>query len=197
MANRVGNGGGSEVRDRPQATTVLVVDDEAAIRKSFSMYLDAAGYAVRTASGGDAGLAAVDDDVDIVLLDRRMSDTPGEAVLEEIRARNLDCQVALVTAVQPDFDIVSIDCDDYLVKPVDREALLETVERLELLLEYDEAQRELSSLRVKRNVLEVEKYPGALDKSEEFTRLEDRIAELEAELDDLEAAFDSQIGYEK
>ena len=185
--------GGSSDGDR---TTILVVDDEEVVRESFALYLEPLGYAVRTVDSGEAALAAVDDDVDIVLLDRRMPDRSGDEVLEEIRARNIDCQVALVTAVDPDFDIVTIDCDDYLVKPVDRDDLVETVERLELLDEYDEAQRELSTLRVKRNVLEVEKHPSALEDSVEFRRLQNRIDELEAELDELESEFDEQLGYE-
>ncbi|MFB6139725.1 MAG: response regulator [Halosimplex sp.] len=194
------NGGELESLDGPRGeepTTVLVVDDEAVVRESFALYLEPEGYAVRTVDSGEAALAAVDDDVDIVLLDRRMPDRSGDEVLAEIRARNVDCQVALVTAVDPDFDIVTIDCDDYLVKPVDRTDLVETVERLELLEEYDETQRDLSTLRVKRNVLEVEKHPSALEDSAEFRRLQDRIGELEAELDELEAEFDEQLGYEE
>jgi len=177
-------------------TTILVVDDEEVVRESFALYLEPLGYAVRTVDSGEAALAAVDDDVDVVLLDRRMPDRSGDEVLEEVRARNVDCQIALVTAVDPDFDIVTIDCDDYLVKPVDRDDLVETVERLELLDEYDEAQRELSTLRVKRNVLEVEKHPSALEDSVEFRRLQNRIDELEAELDELQSEFDEQLGYE-
>ncbi|QLH82639.1 response regulator [Halosimplex pelagicum] len=184
---------GSSDDDR---TTILVVDDEEVVRESFALYLEPLGYAVRTVGSGEAALAAVDDDVDVVLLDRRMPDRSGDEVLEEIRGRNVDCQIALVTAVDPDFDIVTIDCDDYLVKPVDRDDLVETVERLELLDEYDEAQRELSTLRVKRNVLEVEKHPSALEDSVEFRRLQNRIDELEAELDELESEFDEQLGYE-
>ncbi|WP_123539014.1 response regulator [Halosimplex salinum] len=192
------NGGETETQGPTvdEVTTVLVVDDEEVVRESFALYLEPLGYAVRTVESGEAALAAVDDDVDVVLLDRRMPDRSGDEVLAEIRARNVDCQVALVTAVDPDFDIVTIDCDDYLVKPVDRDDLVETVERLELLEEYDETQRELSTLRVKRNVLEVEKHPSALEDSVEFRRLQNRIAELESELDELEAEFDDQLGYE-
>jgi len=180
--------------DRPR--TVLIVDDEAVVRESYSLYLESAGYAVRTASSGEEGLAAADDGVDVILLDRRMPDRSGDEVLAEIRARNVDCQIALVTAVDPDFDILEIDCDDYLVKPVDREELVDTVERLALLEEYDEVRRDLSSLRVKRNVLEVEKHPTELAESDEFQRLEDDIAAFEAELEDLESEFDDQLGYE-
>jgi len=195
------NGGGSasETSERSEddgPATILVVDDEDVVRKSFAMYLESEGYRVHTVDSGDAALEAVDDDVNVVLLDRRMPDRSGDEVLEAIRARNVDCKVALVTAVDPDFDIVTIDCDDYLVKPVDCEALIDTVERLELLDEYDETRRELSTLRVKRNVLEVEKHSSELDDTAAFRRLQNEIAELESELDDLEETFDERLGYE-
>jgi DNA-binding response OmpR family regulator len=91
----------------------------------------------------------------------------------------------MVTAVNPDFDIVELGIDDYVVKPVGRENLHETVDRLLALDAYDERQRELSSLKVKRNVLELEKSNAELADSDEFARLERRIAELEAELADM------------
>jgi DNA-binding response OmpR family regulator len=185
-----------EAGDRSE-TTVLVVDDESVIRRSFSLYLESWGYSVLTADSGEEALALVDDDVDVVMLDRRMPDTSGDQVLAEIRTRGVDCRIALVTAVDPDFDVVQVDCDDYLVKPVDKAELRDTVERLVLLEEYSDAQRELSSLRVKRNVLEVEKHPDALAESEEFAALEERIRELETELDEMEAAFDRHLGYEE
>mgnify|MGYP000229967386 CR=1 FL=1 len=188
--------GRPDTNESDAETTVLVVDDESIVRESFSLYLEPHGYDVHTAASGAEALRTVDEDTDVVLLDRRMSDRPGDEVLEEIRDRGLGCSIALVTAVDPDFDIVEMDCDDYLVKPVDRTDLVETVERLVLLDDYDEARQELSSLRVKRNVLEVEKHPAALEDSEEFHRLEDRIANLEAQLDELEAEFDRKLGYE-
>jgi len=187
----------AEVGNEEPEATVLVVDDESVVRESFALYLDPLGYEVRTAGNAEAALAQLDDEVDIALLDRRMPGTSGGEIVEEIRARGLDVRVALVTAVDPDFDIVEIDCDDYLVKPVDKDDLLETIERLAMLDQYNETQREVSSLRVKRNVLEVEKHPDELEDSAEFERLQSRIADLEAELDDLEASFDRHLGYEK
>ena len=188
--------GASEENADDGPTTVLVIDDEELFQRLFTTYLESAGYEVNAVGSGDAALEAVDEDVDIVLLDRRMPDPSGDDVLAEIRARNIHCRVALVTAVEPDFDIVTIDCDDYLVKPVSREALVDTVERLELLDEYDETRRELSALRVKRNVLEVEKHPSALEENAAFRRLQNEITKLESELDDLEATIDERPGYE-
>jgi two-component system response regulator AdeR len=178
-----------------QTATILLVDDESIVLESFRLYLETTDYELHTAANGTEALEVIDEDIDIVLLDRRMPDLSGDEVLEEIREQNFDCRVALVTAVDPDFDILQIDCDDYLVKPVDADDLLETVERLEMLDEYSEAQQELSSLRVKRNVLEVEKHQEELDDNDEFRELTARIEELEDQIEDLEAEFDGQVGY--
>ena len=175
--------------DGPQAT-VLVVDDEERAADTYANVLDAK-YDARTAYGGEAALERLTStDVDAVLLDRRMPELSGDDVLAAIQRRGIDCRVAMVTAVNPDFDIVELGIDDYIVKPVGKDALRETVDRLLALEAYDERQRELSSLKIKRNVLEIEKPNAALAESAEFARLESRIEGLEAELADMAAELD-------
>ncbi len=171
------------------SATVLIVDDEKHAVDTYAAALDDE-YDVRTAYGGEDGLARIDEDVDVVLLDRRLSEMSGNEVLQEIKDRHLDCRVAMVTAVNPDFDILSLGVDDYVVKPVGKERLLATVERLLALKEHDDAYQELSSLKVKRNVLAVEKPAAELADNEEFGRLESRIAELETQLEDIESEFE-------
>ena len=106
--------------------TVLVVDDDRALADTCEYWLREE-YDVRVAYGGRQALEQVDDDVDVVLLDRRMPDISGDDVLDEIDARGLDCRVAMMTAVAPDTDIVEMPFDEYLVKPVDEESVTETV----------------------------------------------------------------------
>jgi DNA-binding response OmpR family regulator len=172
------------------AATVLVVDDEQRAADTYANVL-ASEYDTRTAySGEEAVDLAGTADFDVVLLDRRMPELTGDDVLAAIQQRASDCRVAMVTAVNPDFDIVELGIDDYIVKPVGREKLHETVDRLLALDAYDERQRELSSLKVKRNVLELEKSNAELADSDEFARLERRIAELEAELADMADELD-------
>jgi DNA-binding response OmpR family regulator len=88
----------------------------------------------------------------------------------------------MVTAVEPDFDIVEMGFDDYLVKPVSREALSETVSNLLLRGEYDEGMQELFSLASKKALLESERGTADLEDHEEYQRLTDRIQELRSEL---------------
>ena len=115
---------------------VLVVEDEPDLADLYATWLSES-YRVRTAYGGHEAIEKLGSEVDVMLLDRRMPDLPGDEVLEVVRDRGLDCRVAMVTAVEPDFDIVAMGFDDYLVKPVSREDLQETVSNLVVRNEYD------------------------------------------------------------
>lgn len=112
--------------DRP---TVLFVDDEPALADGRAAQLSDQ-YDTRTAYDGEAALEVVDDDVDVVFLDRRMPGRSGEAVLESIRERGHDCRVVMVTGVEPDADVVEMGFDEYLVKPIEADDLREAADRL-------------------------------------------------------------------
>lgn len=62
---------------------------------------------VITAGTATEAIENFDDTVDVAFLDRRLPDASGDHVLEQIRARG-DCKVAMLTAIEPDFDIVDI-----------------------------------------------------------------------------------------
>lgn len=116
-------------RESPAPATVLVVDAPANLADLYGEWLTDT-YLVRTAYGGEEALEKLDEAVDVVLLDRRMPDLAGDEVLTQLRERDLDCRVALVTAVDPDFDIIELGCDIHVTKPVRRDDLHETVETL-------------------------------------------------------------------
>ena len=158
--------------------TVLVVEDETHLAELYSDYLED-DYDVRTAYGGAEAMDMLSADLDVVLLDRRMPVVSGNEVLAEIGERGLQCRVAMVTAVDPDFDIIDMGCDDYVVKPVTHERLTEVVDRLVKLSEYNDRMRDLTSKKLKRNVLQVEKTESELADSDTYNCLEREIAEIE------------------
>jgi DNA-binding response OmpR family regulator len=163
--------------------TVLVVEDEPPLVEIYARWLEGE-CEVRTAQNGTEALEQVDDDVDVALLDRLMPGMSGDEVLAEIRKRAPGCRVAMVTAVEPDFDIITMGFDDYLTKPVEKEELLETVRRLLDRLEYEGLEQELYALVAKRSALQSAKSAEELAESEEFAELEARIEELQGEIDD-------------
>ncbi len=168
---------------------VLVVEDEPDLADLYATWLDDE-YDVRVAYGGREALEKLDESVSVVLLDRRMPDLSGDEALAEIRSRGFDCRVAMVTAVEPDFDIVAMGFDDYLVKPVSKDALHETTSNLLLRSAYDTGVQELFSLASKKALLESEKGPTALAESEEYQQLDEQLTVLRDELDETLGQFD-------
>ncbi|MFB6207540.1 MAG: response regulator [Haloglomus sp.] len=164
-------------------TTVLVVDDEPNIVEAYALWLEDE-YDIRTAKGGAEALEAIDEEVDVVLLDRRMPQLSGDEVLDAIHERGLDPRVAMVTAVDPNLDIVDMGFDAYLTKPVTKDDLVETVEQLVSLEEYEAGVREQFALAEKRAVLEMEMSEAELAESTEYQELVERLERLDAETGD-------------
>jgi DNA-binding response OmpR family regulator len=162
---------------------VLVVEDERDLSDLYRTWL-VKSYRVRTARDGRTALDELDGEVDIVLLDRRMPDLSGDEVLDRIRERDLDCRIAMVTAVEPDTDIVDMAFDDYLVKPVSEEELVRTVENLRIRDEYGDGVKRLFSLASKKALLESEKDLLELESSSNYQRLCADLTDLRSDLDD-------------
>ena len=165
----------------PAQSTVLVVEDEQALVELYVRWLE--DYEVRTAGGGEEALEEFDEDVDVVLLDRLMPGMSGDEVLQELRSRSGECKAAMVTAVEPDFDVVTMGFDDYLTKPVERETLRELIGRLTAQSEYADLEQELYALVSKRAALQSAKSREELDESEEYADLQAEIEETRAEID--------------
>jgi len=172
----------------PDDATVLIVDDEREVADVYALRLRD-GYETETAYGGEAALATIDDSVDVVLLDRRMPDISGDEVLEEIRDRGLSCRVIMITAVDPDFEILDMGFDDYLCKPVEKADLEEAIEQQLAARRYDERLSEYMNVTSKLALLEGEKTPERLADSD-VESLRERAAELREELDDALESFD-------
>jgi DNA-binding response OmpR family regulator len=157
----------------PSDPVVMVVDDEPDVADSYAV-IAGERYDVRTAYSGEQALAELDDDLDVVLLDRRMPDILGEDVLAEIRDRGIDCRVAMVTAVDPGVDKIDMEFDDYVVKPVTREELLDTVDRLLRVAEYERTLREYYRVTRKHAALSAATSAGDLTDDPEFVELTER-----------------------
>ena len=155
----------------------ILVDDEEGILDLYTGYLEDT-YAVRTASSGAEALDRIDDAVDVALLDRRMPGRSGDEVLEEVRARGIDCRVVMVTAIDPGVDVIDLDFDDYLVKPVSPGEVRDAVERMLVRDAYEERLQEAFATASKMATLESKTDVEDLEASDEYAALEARFAEL-------------------
>ena len=178
--------GSEPTEERP---TVLVVEDE---EETAQLYEDVLGgdYEVLVATDGEGALALLSPSVDVVLLDRRMPRMSGDEVLEEIRAREGDYRVVMVTAVDPDVDAIGLDFDDYLVKPVSPADLVDAVERMLIRKTVDAQLREAMALTTKMSTLESKLEPVELEHSERYRELEARFKELRGSIGDVDPNVD-------
>src|SRR4029077_11097616 len=79
--------------------SVLIIDDEAAIRESLETLLEIEGYAVESASSGEMGLARIGEHTfDLVLLDLALPDRNGMELLAEIHALDPQLSIIMITA---------------------------------------------------------------------------------------------------
>ena len=171
--------------------TVLVVEDETDVAQLYTEWLSD-DYDVEVVTDGREALAVVSEAVDVVLLDRRMPRLDGDETLERIRSRGYDVRVAMVTAVDPELDVVELPFDTYVTKPVSRSSLRTAVETLVELATYDEAVREEFALAEKRAALTAANQTTELADDDRFRRLESSLSEARA------AAVDSlgQVDHE-
>ncbi|ELY62024.1 response regulator transcription factor [Natronolimnohabitans innermongolicus] len=179
-----------------ETPSVLVVEDEPDLANLYAAWLES-DYDVETAYEGENALDAIDDTVDVVLLDRRMPGISGDTILTAIRDRGLDCRVAMVTAVEPDFDIVEMGFDDYLVKPVSKDELRRIVDQLLLRSSYDDQLQELFALASKKALLDAQKTDAERKSSREYDTLQDRLAVLRVQVNDTMEELLEQDGYRR
>ena len=163
--------------------TVLTVDDEPAVIELISTFLEDE-YEVMTALSGEEALSMMNESIDVVLLDRLMPDINGDEVLEEIRNRDYDCGVVMVSAVEPDVDIATLQYNEYLVKPISSAELHDAIERTLALSERD---------------IQVQRYFALADKVHALRNRPadeaspDVIEDLEAQMDTLSERIDPPL----
>ncbi len=111
---------------------ILIIDDELIPRVSIKMVLKDK-YFVHTASSGQEGLnLMLQYPINLVVLDIKMPDMDGIAVLREIKKKHPDTEVILLTAyasIDSARNAVQLGALDYLMKPFDKDAVLNVVEK--------------------------------------------------------------------
>ena len=108
-------------------TTVLLVDDDRALRKLLRAYLEAESISVLEAASGEEGLAAIERSAPaLVLLDVRLPGIDGFEVLRRLDLTGRSVPVILVTSVEDELDQLvgyRLGAIDYVVKPVSPKVL--------------------------------------------------------------------------
>lgn len=113
---------------------MLIVDDDAPVRRALQRTLGAEGYATVLAADGGAALAEVErEPPDVIVLDAIMPGMDGLSVARRLRAKGVSIPILMLTARDAVGDrVAGLDAgaDDYLVKPFATEELLARVRAL-------------------------------------------------------------------
>ncbi|MBM3813859.1 MAG: sigma-54-dependent Fis family transcriptional regulator [Acidimicrobiia bacterium] len=156
---------------------ILVVDDEADIRESLQTLLELEAYQVETAQNATEGLTKIEsNNYDLVLLDLMMPDRSGMEVLEEIRQRDRETPVVMITAygsVEVAVKALKTGATDYFSKPWDNEKLLIEIERM-----IGQRRLEEENAQLKRALKQRYSFPNIVGKSERMLRILDLVAQV-------------------
>jgi DNA-binding NtrC family response regulator len=157
---------------------ILVVDDEADIRESLEDVLTLeGGYTVDLAVNGGEGIRKIESgDYDLVLLDLMMPDRSGMEVLQEVRERDRETPIFLITAygsTQVAVDALKSGANDYFQKPWENEKLL-------IEIEHTIAKRRLEreNTHLKRALKQRYSFPNIVGKNREMQRILDLVAQV-------------------
>ncbi len=129
---RVMDGEDAAPADDDETPLVLVVEDEGAAQELMVSHLEEAGYRVITVgSGGEAVRSAINLHPDVITLDLLMPGKSGWQTLDELKKTpaTTAIPVIIVSVVEERKKGLSVGAADYLVKPVSKERLLETIRR--------------------------------------------------------------------
>jgi DNA-binding NtrC family response regulator len=156
---------------------ILVVDDELDIREGLELLLTSEGYGVELAQNGTEGLQKLEHrGYDLVLLDLMMPDLSGMDVLREVRGRDPETPIFMITAygsVEAAVDALKLGANDYFSKPWDNEKLIIEIARM-----IDRRRLADENTQLKRALKQRYSFPNIIGKSERMVRLLDLVAQV-------------------
>ena len=159
------------------AGSVLIIDDEAAIRESLQTLLEIEGYEVETAGDGTEGLARLAErPFDLVLLDFALPERNGIEILQDIRERDSELAVIMITAygtVENAVNAMQAGANNFIQKPWDNEKLLADIRSA-----VGRRRAEEEVVHLKRALKERYSFENIIGKSEAMLRIFDLVAQV-------------------
>ncbi|MBI1850401.1 MAG: sigma-54-dependent Fis family transcriptional regulator [Planctomycetes bacterium] len=160
---------------------VLIVDDDQLIRWSLSQRLGKEGFQTFEAPDGAAAEALLaEQSFDLILLDYKLPDTDGIAMLKKLEQSRPDALVILMTAfssIEKVVEAMKLGAYDYIHKPFDMDEMVVTIRKA---LETTRLRREVKTLLTdQRSRFGFDKIVGVSPKMREVFQLLKRVAESE------------------
>src|SRR5216683_2434564 len=159
------------------AGSVLIIDDEAAIRESLETLLELEGYSVESAATGDEGMARIGDrPFDLVLLDLALPDRNGIDLLADLHLHDPQLSVIMITAygtVENAVKAMQAGATNFVQKPWDNEKLLADVR---IAVARHRAEEE--NIQLKRALKQRYNFENIVGKSEPMLKIFDLVAQV-------------------
>jgi len=156
---------------------ILVIDDEPDIRDSLEALLSSENYRVELAANAAEGLKCLENSAyDLVLLDLMMPDKSGMQVLDEIRQRDRETPIFMITAygsVEVAVAALKHGANDYFPKPWDNEKLLIEIDHMIAARRLERENTEL-----KRALKQRYSFPNIVGKSERMLKILDLVGQV-------------------
>jgi len=157
--------------------SILVIDDEAGIRESLEVLLSLEGYSVKTANDGEEGLRTLEmENFDLVLLDLALPGQSGLDLLPQIKERQPETPVIMITAygtVENVVEAIRAGADNFVQKPWDNEKLLADIRSAVARYKAEE-----ENLQLKRMLKQRYNFANIVGKSEIMRRVFDLVAQV-------------------
>src|SRR6201996_5289680 len=157
--------------------SILVIDDEAGIRESLEVLLTLEGYSIKTAPDGEQGLRMLEmESFDLVLLDLALPGQSGLDLLPQIKERQPETPVIMITAygtVDNVVEAIRAGAENFVQKPWDNEKLLADI-RSAIARHRAEAE----NVQLKRALEQRYNFSNIVGKSEIMLRTFDLVAQV-------------------
>jgi len=161
----------------PEKRRILVIDDEVDIREGLELLLTGENYQVDLAENAAVGLQKFEScSYDLVLLDLMLPDRSGMDVLADIRQRDSETPIFMLTAygsVEVAVRALKAHANDYFAKPWDNDKLLIEIDRM-----ISKGRLERENTQLKRALKQRYAFPNIVGKSERMVRLLDQVAQV-------------------
>ena len=159
------------------AGSVLIIDDEAAIRESLETLLQMEGFTVESATTGDEGLTRLgQQNFDLVLLDLALPDRSGMDLLPELRVQTPGISVIMITAygtVENAVRAMQSGASNFIQKPWDNEKLMADVRAA-----VGRHRAEEENIQLKRALKQRYNFENIVGKSEPMLKIFDLVAQV-------------------
>ena len=179
MADTVANFPPDVLTENASRGRILVIDDEPDIRDSLEALLSSENYRVELAPNATEGLKRLEGSAyDLVLLDLMMPDKSGMQVLEEVRTRDRETPIFMITAygsVEVAVDALKRGANDYFPKPWDNEKLLIEIDNM-----IAKRRLERENTELKRALRQRYSFPNIVGKSERMLKILDLVGQVAA-----------------